>query len=90
MVVCGSAVRALVCVCHSVNLGYPMGPIELMDYVGLDTAKFIMDGVCVCVCGVCVCGVCACVCVCRCVCRCQCVNVLCSNVLASVYIYCVW
>ena len=24
--------------------GYPMGPIELMDYVGLDTSKFIMDG----------------------------------------------
>lgn len=24
--------------------GYPMGPFELMDYVGLDTFKFIMDG----------------------------------------------
>merc|ERR1719313_1473520 len=24
--------------------GYPMGPFELMDYVGLDTHKFIMDG----------------------------------------------
>ncbi|CAF3395239.1 unnamed protein product [Rotaria socialis] len=24
--------------------GYPMGPIELMDYVGLDTSKFISDG----------------------------------------------
>jgi len=24
--------------------GYPMGPFELMDYVGLDTVKFIMDG----------------------------------------------
>lgn len=24
--------------------GYPMGPIELCDYVGLDTTKFIMDG----------------------------------------------
>lgn len=24
--------------------GYPMGPIELADYVGLDTCKFIMDG----------------------------------------------
>ena len=22
-----------------------MGPIELLDYVGLDTSKFIMDGV---------------------------------------------
>ncbi|CAK1550333.1 unnamed protein product [Leptosia nina] len=24
--------------------GYPMGPIELLDYVGLDTTKFILDG----------------------------------------------
>uniref|UniRef100_M4A710 Hydroxyacyl-CoA dehydrogenase n=1 Tax=Xiphophorus maculatus TaxID=8083 RepID=M4A710_XIPMA len=24
--------------------GYPMGPFELSDYVGLDTIKFIMDG----------------------------------------------
>jgi len=24
--------------------GYPMGPIELMDYVGLDTSKLITDG----------------------------------------------
>ncbi|XP_064625701.1 hydroxyacyl-coenzyme A dehydrogenase, mitochondrial-like [Lineus longissimus] len=24
--------------------GYPMGPFELADYVGLDTCKFIMDG----------------------------------------------
>ncbi|CAF1617710.1 unnamed protein product, partial [Didymodactylos carnosus] len=24
--------------------GHPMGPIELLDYVGLDTSKFIMDG----------------------------------------------
>jgi len=24
--------------------GYPMGPFELADYVGLDTNKFIMDG----------------------------------------------
>jgi len=24
--------------------GYPMGPIELLDYVGLDVTKFIMDG----------------------------------------------
>ncbi|CAL8331595.1 unnamed protein product [Lota lota] len=27
--------------------GYPMGPFELLDYVGLDTAKFIIDGWCV-------------------------------------------
>lgn len=24
--------------------GFPMGPIELLDYVGLDTSKFITDG----------------------------------------------
>ncbi len=24
--------------------GYPMGPFELADYVGLDTCQFIMDG----------------------------------------------
>ena len=24
--------------------GYPMGPFELADYVGLDTNKFIMEG----------------------------------------------
>lgn len=24
--------------------GYPMGPLELADFVGLDTLKFIMDG----------------------------------------------
>lgn len=24
--------------------GYPMGPFELLDYVGLDTTKFILDG----------------------------------------------
>nr|CAB3251760.1 hydroxyacyl-coenzyme A dehydrogenase, mitochondrial-like [Phallusia mammillata] len=24
--------------------GHPMGPFELLDYVGLDTSKFIMDG----------------------------------------------
>lgn len=24
--------------------GYPMGPFELSDYVGLDVIKFIMDG----------------------------------------------
>lgn len=24
--------------------GVPMGPLELVDYTGLDTAKFVMDG----------------------------------------------
>lgn len=26
------------------SIGYPMGPIELLDYVGLDTTKFILEG----------------------------------------------
>lgn len=26
--------------------GYPMGPFELADFVGLDTIKFILDGEC--------------------------------------------
>lgn len=24
--------------------GHPMGPFELIDYIGLDTMKFILDG----------------------------------------------
>ena len=28
------------------STGYPMGPFELLDYVGLDTTKFILDGKC--------------------------------------------
>ena len=24
--------------------GYPMGPFELIDYVGLDTTKFVLEG----------------------------------------------
>jgi len=24
--------------------GYPMGPFELIDYTGLDTNQFILDG----------------------------------------------
>lgn len=31
-------------VAMKLGAGYPMGPFELCDYVGLDTAKFIMDG----------------------------------------------
>ena len=38
----------LYCIIYNINefvlTGYPMGPIELMDYVGLDTTKFILDG----------------------------------------------
>ncbi|XP_037800986.1 hydroxyacyl-coenzyme A dehydrogenase, mitochondrial-like [Penaeus monodon] len=31
-------------VAMKLGAGYPMGPFELMDYVGLDTGKFIVDG----------------------------------------------
>ncbi|XP_029290658.1 hydroxyacyl-coenzyme A dehydrogenase, mitochondrial-like [Cottoperca gobio] len=31
-------------VAMKLGCGYPMGPFELSDYVGLDTMKFIMDG----------------------------------------------
>ncbi|CAB3402387.1 unnamed protein product [Caenorhabditis bovis] len=31
-------------VAMKLGAGYPMGPFELADYVGLDTLKFIMDG----------------------------------------------
>lgn len=31
-------------VAMKLGAGYPMGPIELADYVGLDTCKFIIDG----------------------------------------------
>ncbi|VDL69382.1 unnamed protein product [Nippostrongylus brasiliensis] len=31
-------------VAMKLGAGYPMGPFELCDYVGLDTTKFIMDG----------------------------------------------
>ncbi|CAJ0584251.1 unnamed protein product, partial [Mesorhabditis spiculigera] len=31
-------------VAMKLGAGYPMGPFELTDYVGLDTSKFIMDG----------------------------------------------
>lgn len=31
-------------VAMKLGAGYPMGPFELADYVGLDTTKFILDG----------------------------------------------
>lgn len=31
-------------VAMKLGAGYPMGPFELADYVGLDTCKFIIDG----------------------------------------------
>ena len=31
-------------VAMKLGAGYPMGPFELLDYVGLDTCKFIIEG----------------------------------------------
>ena len=31
-------------VAMKLGAGHPMGPFELLDYVGLDTTKFILDG----------------------------------------------
>jgi len=44
MVERGDASAKDVDVAMKLGAGYPMGPIELADYVGLDTCKFIMDG----------------------------------------------
>jgi len=50
---CGEAVRMLergdasardIDLAMKLGAGYPMGPFELSDYVGLDTMKFIQDG----------------------------------------------
>ena len=30
--------------CRGLTVGYPMGPLELADFVGLDVSKSIMDG----------------------------------------------
>ncbi|KAI9101291.1 3-hydroxyacyl-CoA dehyrogenase [Phlyctochytrium arcticum] len=40
----GDASMKDVDVAMKLGAGYPMGPFELMDYVGLDTIKFITDG----------------------------------------------
>ncbi|KAI8851300.1 3-hydroxyacyl-CoA dehydrogenase [Chytridium lagenaria] len=40
----GDATKEDVDVAMKLGAGYPMGPFELMDYVGLDTVKFITDG----------------------------------------------
>ena len=42
----GDATPKDVDVAMKLGAGYPMGPFELADYVGLDTCKFIMDGWC--------------------------------------------
>ncbi|KAL3080407.1 hypothetical protein niasHS_011566 [Heterodera schachtii] len=40
----GKATRRDIDTAMRLGTGYPMGPFELMDYIGLDTMKFIMDG----------------------------------------------
>ncbi|TPX36188.1 hypothetical protein SmJEL517_g01601 [Synchytrium microbalum] len=40
----GEASKEDVDIAMKLGAGYPMGPFELMDYVGLDTIKFICDG----------------------------------------------
>jgi len=40
----GDASAADIDTAMKLGAGYPMGPIQLADYVGLDTCKFIMDG----------------------------------------------
>jgi len=44
MVERGDATPQDVDVAMKLGAGYPMGPFELADYVGLDTTKFIIDG----------------------------------------------
>jgi 3-hydroxyacyl-CoA dehydrogenase len=40
----GDATSKDIDVAMKLGAGYPMGPFELADYVGLDTLKFIQDG----------------------------------------------
>ena len=44
MVERGDASKEDVDIAMKLGAGYPMGPFELADYVGLDTTKFIVDG----------------------------------------------
>jgi len=44
MVERGDATREDIDVALKLGLGYPMGPIMLSDYVGLDTLKYVYDG----------------------------------------------
>ena len=44
MVERGDCTKEDVDVAMKLGAGYPMGPFELADYVGLDTTKFITDG----------------------------------------------
>uniref|UniRef100_A0A915JUX8 3-hydroxyacyl-CoA dehydrogenase n=1 Tax=Romanomermis culicivorax TaxID=13658 RepID=A0A915JUX8_ROMCU len=40
----GDASKEDIDLAMKLGAGYPMGPLELTDYVGLDTCKFIIDG----------------------------------------------
>jgi len=40
----GVASKEDIDIAMKLGAGYPMGPFQLLDYVGLDTTKFIMDG----------------------------------------------
>ncbi|BFZ02770.1 hypothetical protein BsWGS_05809 [Bradybaena similaris] len=40
----GDATPQDIDIAMKLGAGYPMGPFELLDYVGLDTTKFIVDG----------------------------------------------
>ncbi|XP_063775217.1 hydroxyacyl-coenzyme A dehydrogenase, mitochondrial isoform X1 [Pseudophryne corroboree] len=40
----GHASKEDIDVAMKLGAGYPMGPFELLDYVGLDTSKYIIDG----------------------------------------------
>lgn len=40
----GDATAKDIDIAMKLGAGYPMGPFELMDYVGLDTNKFILEG----------------------------------------------
>ncbi|XP_045393403.1 hydroxyacyl-coenzyme A dehydrogenase, mitochondrial [Lemur catta] len=40
----GDASKEDIDIAMKLGAGYPMGPFELLDYVGLDTTKFIVDG----------------------------------------------
>lgn len=42
----GDAFKEEIDIAMKLGTGYPMGPLELSDYVGLDTLKFIGDGEC--------------------------------------------
>ncbi|KAG8540684.1 hypothetical protein GDO81_018792 [Engystomops pustulosus] len=40
----GHASKEDIDIAMKLGAGYPMGPFELLDYVGLDTSKYIIDG----------------------------------------------